>query len=222
MSFLAAAWPDISPWADIGAWTLLKRCDRSITSELAAVASALMLAKGIVMAQSQMYLFIIMLFLGLPGHYLKLVAALVLFRCHDEVHFLLLLPHSAISKEQLIRMKLQCYSCYSVLLSSTLLVIHQSLFRISLPRQSLLPFHPQVPVLLVVMATRRRHSWFPYIDTVRQQQLDLDLQGLIKVRGESSQTSKHRVAQGYVTYKFCLLRRGKHCVHAAKCYDFSA
>ena len=36
-------------------------------------------------------------------------------------------------------------------------------------------------MLLVVMATRNRYSSFPYIDIVRQQQLDLNLPGLMKV-----------------------------------------
>jgi hypothetical protein len=48
-------------------------------------------------------------------------------------------------------------------------------------RSALSPLHPELPVLLVVMATRRRDIAFPHIDIVAAQQRAVQLPGLFKL-----------------------------------------
>jgi hypothetical protein len=48
-------------------------------------------------------------------------------------------------------------------------------------RSALSALHPQLPVLMVVMATRQRSIAFPHIDIVAAQQMVLQLPGLFKL-----------------------------------------
>lgn len=50
-----------------------------------------------------------------------------------------------------------------------------------LPRSALSALHPQLPVLMVIMATRQRSIAFPHIDIVAAQQRALQLPGLFKL-----------------------------------------
>lgn len=83
----------------------------------------------------------------------------------------------------MIQSNLSCKVCNSI---SSLLLPDMTVRLDMLPfvpayRFALAAYHPQLPVVMVVMATRQRHFAFRFIDVVRAQQQALKLPGLLKI-----------------------------------------